>query len=357
MLTSSHQKPTPPWEDIAGEREAQEKAAALKKQMEMRLKRKQENLDKAASRGKKAADAMAEQADDSDAEETWPKKKGRGARTNGEDGDENDGGKEDGDANTEAPSAWAFTYAPTLDDMYVNCKEFARTGKISCDTATILGDRLDFTELGYSEELSEQLYQSNIVLPMQSDAEEGAEHAENRSYKHLVKWNQLPSSDRVLSPLAKQLVEALMVGPNKVANFFGSDFKNTDWHKILVARNIYQGPDNKWVGFGDFLWGKTIVLHSGGKLICGVPFKSFLGDVKAGKTLGDICDTFTAMTKEEIVSRGGFLAFIQAGTGISCPPGYLLAEVNYGALETDEDDEPDFAGVDCVDLWLMKIRK
>ena len=142
----------------------------------------------------------------------------------------------------------------------------------------------------------------------------------------------------------------------------GVDFPGSAWAKHLRPKTHYTGPSHQWCGLSKGFWGKFLYIASGERLVAGVPITFFAKDVGEGATLGDISDKLKGMGRADVVQAGGFWAYLSTAQAVVCPPGYLLADINRGAMVGDaegveEDDDLAQSPVDVIAPCQYKLKR
>ena len=131
-------------------------------------------------------------------------------------------------------------------------------------------------------------------------------------------------------------------GIDAVRALLGDAFSTSQWSKILAGKVTYSGPTHKWIGLADLLWGRLVYVCGGERLFVGIPLMAYQKELEDHTvTLSQIVSQFTSATREQINERGGFACLVESGDGLVIPPGYLLADINTGALQDCSMDSMD----------------
>jgi hypothetical protein len=121
--------------------------------------------------------------------------------------------------------------------------------------------------------------------------------------------------------------------------FGHEDYLGTEWRTMISCKFQFTGPTFRWVGFGELLWGRLLVVIGGERLVGGVPLHYFAQqDIH---NITDVCTCLKEMTRADIREAGGFYALLEAGQAMVTPPGYIMVDLNTGAIQNSPLDSAD----------------
>ncbi|CAE7311851.1 unnamed protein product [Symbiodinium sp. CCMP2456] len=331
--------------DVEHHQEQAEKERAMKELLQARLQKKKQIMESRRAKGRAAGlkqgkvqeELQSASGDGSDAEPG-----------------ENERGHSDGEKpEHEDANEWRFAQEA---DALIRDKafgvDFVFRGS-SSDSVTFVNPTmltsLDLNGFGFDQAVSDALYKEHVIgNDDEDDAADDAGDADQPKNLNYFK-SVLASPVDEWTKSFPEVLEKLVAGVNAVEGLLEQDFKSSDWSKVLSGRIQYSGPRHKWMGFSDLLWGRLVWVVGGERVCVGMPLMAFQKDLAdANADIGGITARFTAMSREEIKKSGGFACLVESGDVLVIPPGYLLADVNTGALDgcpVESEDAPADVGV------------
>ncbi|CAE7563528.1 unnamed protein product, partial [Symbiodinium necroappetens] len=331
--------------DVEHHQEQAEKERAMKELLQARLQKKRKLMESRKAKGRAAgfkegkaqvelqSGSGEEDGPDSDAESGAT----QNAPRDGENPDEDD-----------SDGAWCFTQEA---DVLIRDKAFgvdfvhrnSHPDSVTFVNPTLFTS-LDLNGFGFDQAVSDALYKEHVVG--NDDEEDAADDARDDDQpKNLTYFKSVVASpvDEWTKSLPAVL-EKLAAGANAVQGLLEQDFMSSDWSKVLSGKIQYSGPRHKWMGFSDLLWGRLVWVVGGERVCVGVPLMAFQKDLAdANADINGITTRLTGMSREDIKKSGGFACLVESGDVLVIPPGYLLADVNTGALDdcpVDSEDAP-----------------
>ena len=90
---------------------------------------------------------------------------------------------------------------------------------------------------------------------------------------------------------------------------------------------MHVGEEWQWTGFGELMWGRTILILEGEIFVASVPFSYFSGGVLKGDppwSIAQCADKVADMSRDEVVRAGGQFSLMKSGDLMMVDPGHLL---------------------------------
>lgn len=159
------------------------------------------------------------------------------------------------------------------------------------------------------------------------------------------------------TPELQQWFSSMLQGPlmiKKQASYSLNASQLEMVSKMLTLSVVASGVEWQCTNFPDMMLGKVIIALTGSTFVAGCPISSFEHEIRHdGLDITQICDQVGHLSREQIVDKGGFFAFLSPCDGVCIPHGFITFQCNVGCVEFDGAVLGDGGkGADLLVPWL-----